>query len=175
MKKHELEARLRSIRREKERLEQDLHDLGQSERNSRLQTQMRAYREARERQESTWWGKTKWFFGIDDAPLPSVGEALGTFVGASLDSEMSEQLQELELEEGRILDELGSLGSETPLTLEQKRAVCQEEIRKLQRDKAADLERLRADGCEESSVRYRENMWDDGIREKEEQLRKLIV
>jgi hypothetical protein len=63
---------------------------------------------------------------------------------------------------------------EPRLTPDQERILCQEEIRKLQRDKAADLERMHQDGADDESIRYRENMWDDARRRKENHLRKLM-
>lgn len=194
MNRHELEARLKQVRQEKDRINQEGEMMAahlrertaeMQEKNAADKEKAKAQKEALNRQRSTVWGKTRLFFGFRDAAArgDSLGDGIGLFFGAAESlftaaalgpkaEQMQARLTELEQEEGRLLDELERLGPQQKK--EQTKAEQRDKIYEEMAQRKAEWERVRSRETDQERLIRLKNIFDDAEARDEEKLRKLL-
>jgi len=190
MNRHELEARLNAVREEIAIIEATFGEAAadmeaetkeKDEKNKQIEHRMEAQREARKKQNSTLWGKTRSFFGFDDKPdlpddygkIDGVGLFFDVMKVATLlplGLEAKKRLDELKAEEGKLLDQLEPL---TPKA-EPTKAAEREKIYDEMAIRHAEWERLRARETDEDRLMRMKNIYDDADARDEERLRRLL-
>ena len=190
MNRHELEARLVAVREEIALIEQQAgvasEEIKKSteeskERMERMLVREKAIREARTRQQSTFWGRTKSSFGFDeklDLPkdygrgdgLSSLFDGLKLAVIAPLTVEAKRRFDELRLEEARLLDQLEPLQPKSEPTKAEKR----EKIYTEMASRRAEWDRVRERETDQEQLRRLKNMFDDANAKDEDRLRNLL-
>ncbi|HET9713271.1 MAG TPA: hypothetical protein VFP64_15360 [Pyrinomonadaceae bacterium] len=120
----------------------------------------------------------KLFFGFRDGPNGPEDDVNGDSIDLLFDTMKAatilplglKKLNELKREEGRILDQLESLGVKRELTKAEQRDKIFEEMA----NRKAEWERIRQRETDQEQLRRLKNIYDDADARDEDRLRKLL-